>query len=533
MLKLKLYIILLTIIPCMGCAQKKETFPEKPNIIYIMTDDHATNAIGTYGSRLASLNPTPNLDKLASEGMVFENCFVSNSICTPSRATIITGQYSQTNGVLDFSNGIDGDRQYLPIEMKKRGYETAIIGKWHLHEEPSAFDFYSVLEGQGKYFNPSFREKNKGEWPKNVVQTTGHSTDVITNKAIEWLSNRKDSQKPFMLMYQMKAPHDWFEYAPRYEDYLADSKIPEPESLYHQPNWGSEGTRGKNDSLIDVIGSSVSNRHKFFNYVDKLKIDPNLSGDEATSASYQKYLKKYLRCVKGIDDNIGKFIQYLKDNNLYDNTIIIYSSDQGMMLGEHDMVDKRWMYEESMKMPFIIKYNKLIKAGSRNETIINNTDYAPTIIDLAGGHVPDYMQGKSIKPLLENEQPDNWRTASYYRYWLHLEHHDIPAHFGIRTKNYKLIFFYGRHWNLEKVGQRSRWWLPDDQSIKIGPTPPAWELYDLQNDPYEVINVYNNPEYKDLVISLKEEMKSQRELYHETDANYPHIQKIIDEYWEK
>lgn len=531
-MKLRILIVCLTVM-AFGCAQKNEAPSKKPNIIYIMTDDHATNAIGTYGSRLAPLNPTPNLDQLASEGMVFENCFVTNSICTPSRATIITGQYSQTNGALDFSRGIEGERQYLPIEMRKLGYETAVIGKWHLEEEPSAFDFYSVLDGQGTYFDPVFKEKTQGTWPENVVKTKGHSTDVITDKAMNWLTNRKDKKKPFLLMYQMKAPHDWFEYAPRYEDYLADTKIPEPESLYHQPNWGSEGTRGKNDSLIDVIGSSVSSRHKYFNYVDKLNIDKSLPEKEATSASYQKYLKMYLRCVKGVDDNIGKFIQYLKDNDLYDNTVIIYSSDQGMMLGEHDMVDKRWMYEESMKMPFIIRYPGALKEGSRSKTIINNTDYAPTIIDIAGGKTPDYMQGKSITPLLDGSQPKDWRTATYYRYWLHLEHHDIPSHFGIRTKDYKLMFFYGRHWNLEKVGEKSRWWLPEDQTILIGPTPPAWELYDLNKDPLEVNNIYGNPEYTDVVKDLKAEMKRQRELYNETDKNYPHIQSIVNEHWDK
>lgn len=525
----KVICIFLLAFTLVNCAKKEM----KPNIIYIMTDDHATTAIGVYGSRLSSLNPTPNLDKLASDGMVFENCFVTNSICTPSRATIITGQYSQTNKILDFSRALDTVQQYLPKEMNKLGYETAVIGKWHLMNEPAAFDFYSVLEGQGKYFNPTFKEKGKGSWPDNVVKSIGHSTDVITKKVMDWLSNRKDTEKPFFLMYQMKAPHDWFKYAPRYEEYLATVKIPEPESLYSQPNWGSEGTKGKNDSLVDVIGSSVSRRHKYFNYPTIQKIDSELSEIEATSQSYQKYLKDYLRCVKGVDDNIGKFIQYLKDSNLYENTIIVYSSDQGMMLGEHDMVDKRWMYDESMKMPFIIRAPHITKAGTRSSSIINNTDYAPTIISLAGGEIPKQMQGKSIVPLLKGEQPDDWRKATYYRYWLHLEHHDIPGHFGVRTKEYKLIFFYGRHWDLERVGLKSRAWLKDDETLKIGPTPVSWELYDLTKDPTEVNNVYGKPEYAEIVKELKKELKKQREQYNETDVNYPHIQKIVDEYWDK
>lgn len=525
-------LFILTNLILISCAKKNQTQNKKPNIIYIMSDDHATNAIGIYGSRLATLNPTPNLDQLAKEGMVFENCFVTNSICTPSRATIITGQYSQTNNILDFSRPLDTVKQYLPKELKKLGYETAIIGKWHLSNEPTAFDYYSVLPGQGKYFNPTFQEKGKGTWPENIIKTIGHSTDIITDKVINWIGNRKNKEKPFFLMYHMKAPHDWFEYAPRYENYLAGVKIPEPENLYDQPNWGSEATRGNNDSLIDIIGSSVSRRHRYFNYATIQKVDSNLTDKEATSQSYQIYLKKYLRCVKGVDDNIGKFIQYLKDNDLYENTIIVYTADQGMMLGEHDMVDKRWMYEESMKMPFIVHYPKMVKPNKRSKAIINNTDFAPTLIEIAGGKKPSYMQGESIVPLLKGEQPKNWRTATYYRYWLHMEHHDIPAHFGIRTADYKLIFFYGTHWDTNRIGLLSRAWLKEGNSFNIEQTPIAWELYDLKKDPNEVNNVYKNPAYKEVIKTLKEELKQQRLRYNETETNYPHIQKIINKYWD-
>jgi len=523
---------ILKILPLLFTAACAST-EKKPNIIYIMSDDHATNAIGIYGSRLAALNPTPNIDSLANDGMVFTNCFVTNSICTPSRATIITGQYSQTNHMLDFSRALDTTQLYLPEEMHKLGYETAVVGKWHLMCEPTAFDFYSVMEGQGKYFNPVFYEKGAGKYPKNVVKTEGHSSDVITEKVINWLKGRTEKEKPFFLMYHFKAPHDWFEYAPRYESYLADVTIPEPENLYSQPNWGSEATRGKNDSLIHEIGTSVSRRHAFSDYVHHYRINDSVPDSVATSMAYQKYLKSYLRCVKGIDDNLGRFIQYLKDNDLYDNTIIIYSADQGMMLGEHDLVDKRWMYEESMHMPFIVHYPKMTGAGKHSDAIINNTDFAPTIIDLAGGKVPAYMQGKSIKPIMQGNTPADWRTATYYRYWLHQTHHDIPAHFGIRTKDYKLIFYYGRHWDLNEEGKQSRTWLPAGKSYIIRPTPVAWELYDLRKDPMEVNNVYNNPAYAGIIKELKAEMKRQREVYNETDQNHPHIQSIIDEYWDK
>ncbi|MCW2118479.1 sulfatase-like hydrolase/transferase, partial [Flavobacterium sp. 7A] len=327
---------------------------KQPNIIYIMSDDHTAQAIGAYGSRLAKLNPTPTIDKLAAEGMLFENAFVTNSICTPSRACIITGQYSQTNGVLDLDGELDPAKEYLPMEMKKLGYTTAMIGKWHLKNEPSAFDYYKVLHSQGKYFNPTFFEKGKGEWMKNEVKSVGHSTDVITDITLDYLQKR-DKSKPFFIMHHYKAPHDMFEFAPRYADYLKDVEIPEPASLYFQPNFGSEATVGKNGKLGAVIGSSVSDRHLYRNYVNMLLKD-TVSGTIATHLAYQEYLKRYLRCVKGVDDNLARLFEYLKKEGLWENTVIVYTGDQGMMLGEHDLIDKRWMYDESMRMPFIVHY---------------------------------------------------------------------------------------------------------------------------------------------------------------------------------
>lgn len=528
-MKLSKYLLLALPVTMAFTSPKKQ----RPNIIYIMSDDHTPTAIGVYESRLAKLNPTPNLDKLANEGMIFEDCFVTNSICTPSRATIITGQYSQTNHILDFSRPLKPIQEYLPMEMNKLGYETAIIGKWHLMCEPSAFDYYAILKGQGTYFDPAFYEKGQGTYPNNMIKTKGHSSDVITEKAINWIKNRKDKTKPFLLMYQFKAPHDWFQFAPRYKNYLEDVKIPEPESLYSEPRWGSGATRGRNDSLIHKIGTSVSRRHPYAGYVYHFHIPDSIPDHEATSMAYQKYLKMYLRCVKGVDDNLGKFFRFLKDNGLYDNTVIIYAADQGMMLGEHDLVDKRWMYEESMRMPFIVHYPPMVEAGTKNNMIINNTDFAPTIINLAGGTVPSYMQGKSIVPLLKGEHPADWRTSTYYRYWLHLTHHDIPAHFGIRTKDYKLIFFYGLPWDMNEMGKQTRTWVPADKSYLIRPTPPAWELYDLRKDPNELNNVYSDPKYKPVIEKLKEELKLKREEYNETDRYFPNIQKVIEEYWDK
>ena len=363
---------------------------QKPNILFIMSDDHTSQAFGIYGSRLAALNPTPNLDMLAREGLIFDNVFCNNSICTPSRASIITGQYPQTNGVLDLEGGISSESQFLPIKMKEVGYLTAMIGKWHLKNEPAAFDYYNVLPGQGRYFDPSTREKDHGQWPDNLKQHHGHSSDVITDLSLDWLRKR-DKSKPFFLMHHFKAPHDLFQNAKRYDSYLENIEIPEPESLYEAGNHGSTATRGTNDSLRHIIGASVSRRCNAWGLGDRLKIDDSLPELEYTHEVYQYFLKRYLRCVKGIDDNVKRIVDYLKEEGIYDNTVIIYTADQGYFLGEHDYFDKRWMYEEGMRMPFFVRYPESIKPGSRSDLLINNTDFAPTLIELAGGEVPEYM----------------------------------------------------------------------------------------------------------------------------------------------
>ncbi|WP_027471536.1 sulfatase family protein [Saccharicrinis fermentans] len=522
-----------------ACSEKAKEV-KKPNIIFIMSDDHTTQSIGVYGSRLAKLNPTPNIDALAKEGVVFDNCYVTNSICTPSRACIISGQYSNVNGVLDLEGTI-GDKQYLPREMKKLGYQTAMIGKWHLHAEPSAFDYYKVLVGhggQGEYFNPVFIEKGmKYEFPatKNTetIKTEGHSTDVITDITLDYLKNR-DKTKPFFLMHHYKAPHDLFEFAPRYKDYLEDTFIPEPASLYDNKNNGSVGTKGYNDELIHIIGSSVSHRNTIRNMGMHMGIDQDIPDPEYTKLAYQEYLKRYLRCVKGVDDNLARLFDYLKKEGLWENTIIVYTGDQGFMLGEHDYIDKRWMYEESMRMPFIVHYPAKITAEQRTDAIINNTDFAPTLIELAGGKAPEYMQGKSFKTILETgKEPEGWRDATYYRYWMHMAHrHANPAHFGVRTKDYKLIFFYGRYW-VDTDDPNAEWNKKSWGNDFTRHTPPAWELYDLRNDPKEMNNVYDNPDYAQVKVMMKEKLKALREEIGDTDENFPHIKKIVDEYWDK
>ena len=483
---------------------------KRPNILFIMSDDHAAHAISAYRSRLAKIAPTPNIDRLANEGILFENCFCTNSICVPSRATILTGQYSQTNGALDLGGKLDPKRQYLPRLMKQAGYETAMIGKWHLKQEP-AFDYYCVLPGQGSYFNPILRESG-GQWPKNERRfaryDSCHSSDVIADLSLKWLKGR-DRSKPFFLMHHFKAPHDNFENAERYDWLFSDVDIPEPESLWKPGRHGSKATKG--------MGTSIGKRNKRRNMGMHMFVDDALSEEQYKRTAYQRYLKKYLRCVRGVDDNIGRLFAYLQSTGQMDHTIIMYTSDQGMMLGEHDFIDKRWMYEESMRMPFLVRYPNMIKAGIRTDEIINNTDFAPTILALAGLKKPEYMQGRSFVPLLKGRTPADWPASTYYRYWMHMAHHDNPAHFGVRTKEYKLIFFYGL--NYKKGGPK--------------PTPPGWELYDMKNDPHEMNNLYGDPRYARVVKELKAELLRLRKTYKETDEPYPHIQKVIDEYWNR
>ncbi|SHK67621.1 uncharacterized sulfatase [Reichenbachiella agariperforans] len=536
-----------------ACGQEhKET--TKPNIIFIMSDDHTTQSIGVYGSRLAELNPTPTIDKLASEGVVFDNCYVTNSICTPSRAAILTGQHSQANGVLDLEGDLEIAEQYLPQEMKNLGYQTAIVGKWHLKNEPASFDFYQVLKSQGTYFDPLFRVQGDKPWPNNTIQTTGHSSDVITDATLDWLKSKRDKDKPFFLMHHYKAPHDDFENAPRYEEYLADTFIPEPESLYEMGNHGSEAVRGKNDSLTRIIGSSVSERNLIRTQANNIYPDSSISraygnaedivaedleawqydAESKANASkvYQDYLKKYLRCVKGVDDNLARLFAYLEEEGLMENTIIVYTGDQGFMLGEHDYIDKRWMYDESMRMPFIVKYPKSIEAGTRSDAMINNTDFAPTLIEMAGGKTPDYMQGRSFKTILETgDEPADWPQSTYYRYWMHLAHrHQNPAHFGIRTKTQKLIFYYGRYW-VDTDDPNAEWNKASWGNDFTRHTPVAWEFYDLKDDPKEMNNRYSDPAYAEEIADLKSQLLTLRGELNEGDENYPHIQKVIDEHW--
>ena len=349
-------------------------------------------------------------------------------------------------------------------------------------------------------------------WPDNTFVAKGkHSSDAITDLSLDWLENGRDKEKPFMLLHHFKAPHLKFEYAPRYEDFLADVEIPEPENLYDQPaeGFGSPGSR--------PFGPGLSKARATNDIGKKLKIDQTIPEPQYTKAAYQIMLKKYLRTVKGVDDNVQRLVDYLSETDELDNTLIIYTSDQGFFLGEHDLVGKRWMYDEAMRMPFIVHWPDGVEAGTTNDWLINNTDFAPTILELAGVGTPGYMQGRSFAGALRGEgQPKDWRTATYYRYWMHEAHiGKVAAHFGIRTTEYKLFFIYGS----ERGGKQR--------------TPVGWELYDLTKDPNEMQNIYADPAYAEVVEDLKQQLLDLREKLNETDANYPEIQKIVESHWDR
>ncbi|MEL7265933.1 MAG: sulfatase/phosphatase domain-containing protein, partial [Planctomycetota bacterium] len=385
-----------------------------------------------------------------------------------------------------------------------------------------------VLPGQGRYHNPEFRVRGDKPWGKNLIQRDGmHVTDAITDLTLNWLKEERDPNKPFFLMHHYKAPHDYFDNAERYESYLADVNIPEPNTLWkREPAFGSIATRGANDELIPHIGTSIGGRNPRRSYLRDLpRMYPNefptgydpakYSDEENTRLAYNAYLKKFLRCVKGIDDNLGRLFAYLEQNDLMDNTLIVYTGDQGFMLGEHDYQDKRWMYDQSQRMPLLMRCPKHIPAGQRFDTIVENVDYGPTMLDFAGAKIPADVQGASFRDLLETgKEPTGWKNAAYYRYWMHMAHHDNPAHLGLRTKTHKLIYYYGCNYQ----GQYQ--------------TPPGWELYDLKNDPMETRNVYDAPENAGLVQRLKRQLADLRSKVGDDGGHYPECEKIVQQFWD-
>lgn len=510
----------------------------KPNILFIMSDDHTWQAVGSYGSFLKEMCPTDNIDRIAREGMMLKNCFCTNSICTPSRASILSGQYSNKNGVYTLID--DWNRDHDPnvaVEMKDAGYETAVIGKWHLHTEPKGFDYYNVLPGQGLYFDPLLKEKGHPWKYHNAGGKVhkGYSSDIIADITLKWLEERQaKDEKPFFLMCQFKAPHGLWEYPERHNDLFEDVDIPEPPTLFEDKSDRSDGSRD--------YGSTVSTKNKIRSRAERMQHDwwpsgkldvTGMSEKEITRAAYQSYLKDYLRCVAAVNDNVGRLLQYLDKENLTEDTVVIYTGDQGMLLGEHDHVDKRWMFEESLRMPFLVRYPKEIEPNSVNGDMINNVDFAPTFLDYAGSKVPKAMQGRSFRSNLSGKTPRDWPEATYYRYWMHRAHHDVPAHYGIRTRRYKLIFLYGLavHPRMDEIWSGSVETTDPTKLHKFSgwgdkppaATPAAFELYDLEKDPMEQRNVYGKPEYADVVKRLKAQLLQMKKDIGDTDDAFPEV----------
>lgn len=451
-------------------AAESQSSAKRPNIVFIMSDDHASQAISAYGSKLIQ---TPNIDRLAKEGMRLDNCFVTNSICTPSRAAILTGKYAHVNGVPVF-NHIDNSQPLLSKYLQASGYYTGVIGKWHLggnrgkDGEPAGFDYWNILSGQGPYFDPVMIEN--GEHKKH----TGYTTDLITDFAINFVKTRPQD-KPFFLMYHHKAPHRNWQPDEKHRKQYENYEPPIPATF-------DDDYKGKSDASRQAtmhIDSDLNN--------NDLKVKPpaDLTGAALKRWKFKRYMQDYLACVQSVDDNIGRFLEFLDKNGLAENTIVIYTSDQGFFLGEHNFFDKRFMYEESLRMPFLIRWPNKIKPGSIGKGMVLNVDFAPMMLDAAGVKVPADMQGRSFLSLLKGQAPKDWRSSMYYRYY-HPGDHNVAAHYGLRTERYKLIYFH-------KLNQ--------------------WELYDLQKDPLEMRNVYGDPAYQKTVEQLKKELnRLKREL---------------------
>ena len=473
----------------------QNTGNKQPNIIYIMTDDHASHAMSCYGSKI---NQTPNLDRIANEGMRFNNSFCTNSICAPCRAVVLTGKYSHINGKINNSRqAFDGSQQTFPKLLQKAGYQTALIGKWHLRSDPTGFDYWNVLPGQGQYYNPVMIEMGQRK------QYQGYVTDIITDHALKWIKER-DSDKPFCLMYHHKAPHRNWQPGPKHLTMYDDVTMPEPDNLFD--DYANRGRAAKeqdmsiaktmNDSDLKFIAPrNLSPEQKklwdaAYDPKNEAFRQANLQGKDLVRWKYQRYIKDYLRCIASVDDNVGRVLDYLDESGLAKNTVVFYTSDQGFYLGDHGWFDKRFMYEESLRMPLVVRYPKEVKPGSVSDDIVLNLDFAATFLDYAGVPVPDDIQGESMWKVLRGKTPRNWRTSMYYHYYEYPAVHSVKRHYGVRTQRYKLIHFYN---DIDE-----------------------WELYDLKKDPREMKNVLDDPAYANIVTELKVELKRLRKKYKDT-----------------
>ncbi|MFD0795897.1 sulfatase [Maribacter chungangensis] len=529
-------LFILLILCFFSCKEKVTKTTEtkeigKPNILFIMSDDHAYQAISAYSNKLIE---TPNIDRIAKEGITFTNASVTNSICAPSRATILTGKHTHINGKTDNSRPFDDSQVTFPQLFQKAGYETAMFGKLHFGNSPKGVDEFMILPGQGNYINPDFITKTG-----DTVNITGYVTDIITDLTLDWLDTKRNVEKPFMLMYLHKAPHrPWWPSPEKFKEFVG-KKFPEPATLFD--DYSNRGTAAKTAemNLLDhmmynhdsKIRPEVTGRMKnlspkmpefkngFYgpygraNAEQKALYDPilnkinqefeqnwpNMTDAAKMRWKYQRYMQDYLACISSVDDNVGRVLDYLDDKQLADNTLVVYTSDQGFYLGEHGWFDKRFIYDESFKTPLLVKWPNKIKPGITNEEMVQNLDFAQTLLEAAQIKAPSDMQGESLMPLLTSNTAEWTRDAVYYHYYEYPAVHQVKRHYGIVTIDYKLAHFY---YDVDE-----------------------WELYDRKKDPQEMRNVYDDPEYSEIVAALKVKLEALRKQYGDSDELN---QKYID-----
>lgn len=483
----------------------------RPNIIYIMSDDHAYQAVSAYGGILKELAATPNIDRIAREGIRFDRCLVTNSISGPCRAVILTGKYSHLNGFVknEGQAPFDGSQQTFPKLLQKAGYSTAIIGKWHLISDPTGFDHWEILPGQGSYYNPEFISKDGRHVEK------GYVTELITDKCIDWIKENKDSGKPFMLMMHHKAPHREWQPGPNELALYRNVKFPEPATLFD--DYSNRGIAEKTQDM--TISKTMRLQEDLKLYSDKSRMkstglsrmdsvqmatwnnvyDPiinefykaNLTGNDLIRYKYQRYLQDYLACIAAVDKSVGEVLSYLKETGLDKNTVVIYTSDQGFYLGEHGWFDKRWMFEESYRTPLVMRWPGVIRSGSVNKDMVSNIDLPETFLKIAGADVPDDMQGRSMVPILKGKTPSNWRKEHYYHYYEYPGSHMVKRHYGMSTERYKIMHYY---YDIDE-----------------------WEMFDLKADPQEMKNVYNDPTYTSVRKNLHKKLQKLMKKYGDSE----------------
>jgi len=484
-----------------ACTNTLETRIERPNIIYIMSDDHAYQAISAYGGILKDPAPTPNIDRIARDGMRFDRCLVTNSISGPCRAVLLTGKYSHLNGFLmnERQQPFDGSQQTFPKLLQQAGYRTAIIGKWHLQSDPTGFDHWEILPGQGNYYNPEFINK------EGRNREEGYVTELITDKCIQWLNTVKSSGKPFMLMMHHKAPHREWQPGPNELSLYKDVTFPEPSTLFD--DYSNRGTAEKTQDMTISKTMRLAEDLKLYQDPDKAKTagmsrmtpeqkaawdsvyNPIIKkfyqlppeGENLIRFKYQRYLQDYLACIAAVDKSVGEVLDYLSVTGLDNNTIVIYASDQGFYLGEHGWFDKRWMFEQSYRTPLLVRWPGVVEPGSVNNDMVSNIDLAETFLEMAGVEVPEDMQGRSMVPVLKGKTPRNWRKEHYYHYYEYPGSHMVKRHYGMSTEQYKLMHYY---YDIDE-----------------------WEMYDLKTDPYELKNVYNDPSYASVKKNLHKRLE--------------------------